>query len=68
MKDMYHRDAGNIFKKMVSMELPRRTNRGRPKKRWREQFDEDMVDVNVTPVLVTNHYKWGQGVKGQGTR
>ena len=55
---MAPRDDSNNIKKISSIKLPGKRRRGRPKKTWRKQIDEDMVDVNVTTVLTMNRSEW----------
>ena len=42
------RDANNVTRRVMELAIPDTRRRGRPKKTWHQQINEDMAGVGVT--------------------
>ena len=57
------RDDGNAIRRAVSMALPGKRKRGRPRKTWKQQITEDMMIQGVTTPMTANRAEWRRRIR-----
>jgi len=57
------KDDDDWVKKSVALEVQGATQRGRPRKTWKEVVDKDMNDLHLKPTDVMDRCKWSELVR-----
>ena len=57
------KDAGYIGRRMLTMELPGKRKRGRPKRRFMDAVREDMTSVDVTEEDAEERADWRRRIR-----
>ena len=52
------RDADNVTRRVMNLAIPGTRRRGRPKKTWNQQLNDDMTAVGVTQDVALDRTEW----------
>ena len=52
------RDANNVTRRVMELAIPGTRRRGRPKKTWYHQINDDMTGVGVTQDVALKRNEW----------
>ena len=52
------RDADNVTRRVMNLAIPGTRRRGRPKKKWHQQINDDMMGLGVALEIALNRKGW----------
>ena len=61
------KEDGHVLRRALDFEVKGRRKRGRPKKTWRKQVEEESRKVGLRKVDAPNRVRWRKGVRDIAT-